>query len=55
MASYKRTYSNDQSINFIIPIMVILFLGIVCIMSLRYGQGAISFILVGIAAITMIY
>lgn len=55
LASYRRTYSNEQSLNFIIPIMIILFLGIVYIMSLRYGQGSVSFILVGIAAVTMIY
>ncbi|MEM3077758.1 MAG: Hsp20/alpha crystallin family protein [Candidatus Nitrosotenuis sp.] len=55
MASYKKSYSSEQSINFIVPIMIILFLGIVYIMSLRYGQGAVSFILVGIAAATMIY
>jgi hypothetical protein len=55
VASYKKSYSNEQSINFIIPIMIILFLGIIYIMSLRYGQGAVSFILIGIAAITMIY
>ena len=35
--------------------MVILFLGIVYIMSLRYGFGSVSFILVGIASATMIY
>ena len=55
MSSYKRPYPNEQSINFIVPIMIILFLGIVYIMSLRQGHGAVSFILVGIAAITMIY
>ena len=55
MSSYKRSYSNEQSVNFIIPIMVILFLGIVYIMSLRYGFGSVSFILVGIASATMIY
>jgi hypothetical protein len=55
VASYKKSYSNEQSINFIVPIMIILFLGIVYIMSLRYGQGSVSFILVGIAAATMIY
>ncbi len=55
MASYKKSYSNEQSINFIVPIMIILFLGIVYIMSLRYGHGSVSFILVGIAAATMIY
>lgn len=55
MSSYKKTYSNEQSINFIIPIMIILFLGIIYIMSLRSGHGSVSFILVGIAAATMIY
>ncbi|MGI0004663.1 MAG: Hsp20/alpha crystallin family protein [Candidatus Nitrosotenuis sp.] len=55
MSSYKRPYPNEQSINFIVPIMLILFLGIIYIMSLRQGHGAVSFILVGIAAITMIY
>jgi HSP20 family molecular chaperone IbpA len=35
--------------------MIILFLGIVYIMSLRYGFGSVSFILVGIASATMIY
>jgi hypothetical protein len=55
VSSYKRTYSNEQSINFIIPIMIILFLGIVYIMTLRAGHGSVSFILIGIAAATMIY
>jgi hypothetical protein len=55
VASYKKSYSSGQSINFVIPIMIILFLGIIYIMSLRYGQGSVSFILVGIAAATMIY
>jgi HSP20 family molecular chaperone IbpA len=35
--------------------MIILFLGIVYIMSLRYGFGSVSFILVGISSVTMIY
>ncbi len=55
MSSYKKSYSNEQSINFIVPIMIILFLGMIYIMSLRHGQGSVSFILVGIAAVTMIY
>ena len=55
MSSYKGAYSNEQSLNFVIPIMVILFLGIVYIMSQRAGTGFVSFILIGIAAITMIY
>jgi len=55
LASYKGAYSNEQSLNFVIPIMVILFLGIVYIMSQRSGIGFVSFILIGVASITMIY
>jgi hypothetical protein len=55
LASYKGAYSNQQSLNFVIPIMVILFLGIIYIMSQRSGTGYVSFILIGVAAITMIY
>ncbi|MGQ0791391.1 MAG: Hsp20/alpha crystallin family protein [Nitrosopumilaceae archaeon] len=55
MASYKGTYSNEQSLNYVIPIMVMLFLGIVYIMSQRSGLGFVSFVLIGAAAITMIY
>ena len=55
LASYKGTYSNEQSLNFVIPIMVILFLGIIYIMTQRSGSGFVSFILEGAAAITMFY
>ncbi|MEX0639862.1 MAG: Hsp20/alpha crystallin family protein [Nitrosopumilaceae archaeon] len=55
MASYKGTYSNEQSLNYVIPIMIVLFLGIVYIMSQRSGLGFVSFILIGAAAFTMIY
>ena len=55
LASYKGTYSNEQSINFVIPIMIILFLGIVYIMTQRAGSGFVSFILIGVAALTMFY
>ncbi|MGI0082737.1 MAG: Hsp20/alpha crystallin family protein [Nitrosopumilaceae archaeon] len=55
LASYKRKYSNDKSLDFIIPLMVLLFLGIVYIMSSRASQGYVSFILIGIAAAIMIY
>ncbi len=55
MASYKGAYSNEQSLNFVIPIMIILFVGIIYVMSQRSGTGFVSFILIGAAAITMIY
>ncbi|MDC4216621.1 MAG: Hsp20/alpha crystallin family protein [Candidatus Nitrosopumilus limneticus] len=55
LSSYKKTYSNEQSLNFVIPIMVILFLGIIYMMTQRADSGYVSFILIGLAAITMIY
>jgi hypothetical protein len=55
LASYKGTYSKEQSLNFVIPIMLILFLGIVFVMTQRAGVGYVSFVLVGAAGFTMIY
>ena len=55
MASYKGTYSTEQSLNFVIPVAVILFLGAVYVMSSNTGEGFVSFILVGGAAVTMLY
>lgn len=55
LSSYKGTYSNEQSLNFVIPIIVILFLGVVYIMSNRTGSDFVSFIMIGAAAVTMIY
>jgi len=57
LASYKGTYSTEQSLNFIIPIILLLFVGIVYVMTQRSdsGSGFVSFILIGAAAITMIY
>lgn len=55
MSSYKGAYSNEKSIGFVIPIIVILFLGVIYIMTQRADSGYVSFILIGAAAITMIY
>jgi len=55
LASYKGAYSNEQSLNFVIPIVVILFLGIIYMMTQRTDSGYTSFILIGGAAITMIF
>lgn len=55
LTSYKRRYSNDKSVDFIIPLMVLLFLGVVYILSLRASQGYVSFIFIGITAAIMIY
>jgi hypothetical protein len=55
LSSYKKTYSNEQSLNFVIPIIVILFLGIIYTMTQRTDSGYVSFILIGAAALTMFY
>ena len=55
MSSYKGTYSDQKSINFIIPVIVILFLGVVYMLTSRADGGFVSFVLIGGAAITMIY
>ena len=55
LASYKGAYSNEQSLNFVIPIVVILFFGIIYVMTQRTDYGSVSFILVGAAAITIFY
>ncbi|MDH5657740.1 MAG: Hsp20/alpha crystallin family protein [Nitrosopumilus sp.] len=55
MASYKGAYSNEKSLNFVIPIIMILFLGIIYIMTQRVDSGFVSFILIGVAALTMFY
>jgi HSP20 family molecular chaperone IbpA len=55
VASYKGVYSNEQSLNFVIPIIVILFLGIIYIMTQRADSGFTNFILIGAAALTMVY
>jgi hypothetical protein len=55
LSSYKKTVSNEQSLNFVIPIIVILFLGIIYTMSQRADSGYVSFFLIGGAAITMVY
>lgn len=55
MASYKGAYSNEQSLSFVIPIIVIIFLGIIYVMTQRAGTSFVSFFLIGAAAITMFY
>ena len=47
---YKR-----QSLNFVIPIVVLLFIGIIYVMSQKADGSFVNFILIGIATITTIY
>ena len=55
LASYKGAYSNEQSLNFVIPIIIILFFGVIYVMSQRADYGFVSFILIGAAALTIFF
>jgi len=49
------TLSNEKSLNFVIPIVVLLCIGVVYAMTLRTEGNYVNFILIGVATITTIY
>ena len=53
--SDTSTYSIEKSLNFVIPIVVLLCIGVVYIMSQRADGNFVNFILIGFATITSIY
>jgi len=53
--SSTSSYTDQKSLNFVIPIIILIFIGIIYIMSQRADGNFVSFILIGIAAITTIY
>jgi len=53
--SNTSSYTDQKSLNFAIPIILLIFIGIVYIMSQRADGNFISFILIGVATITTIY
>jgi len=53
--SSTASYTDQKSLNFVIPIIILIFIGIVYIMSQRADGNFVSFILIGIAAVTAIY
>jgi len=53
--SNTSSYTDQKSLNFAIPIILLIFIGIVYIMSQRADGNFISFILIGVAAVTTIY
>ena len=57
MSKFSKTAisTNENSLNFIIPIIVLLVIGIIYIMSLKSDSSFANFILIGVAAITTIY
>jgi len=53
--SSTSSYTDQKSLNFAIPIIILIFIGIIYIMSQRADGNFVSFILIGIAAVTTIY
>ena len=57
MSKFSNTssYTNEKSLNFVIPIVILLFIGIIYVMSQRADGSFVSLILIGVATITTIY
>lgn len=55
MSRYKRRYAYDRSLEFVIPLLVLLFLGVMYVMIIRTEHSYAGFILLGIASLIMIY
>ena len=57
MSKFSNTsaLSNEKSLNFVIPIVGLRFIGIVYLMSQKADGSFVSFILIGVATITTIY
>ena len=57
MSKFSSTSSNtdEKSLNFVIPVVVLLFIGIIYVMSTKADRGFVNFILIGVATITTIY
>jgi hypothetical protein len=53
VATYKPAY-NDKAVGQIVPVVVIIFLGMLYLMSAQ-GENSVSFILIGVAAVIMIF
>ena len=53
--SSTSSYTDQKSLNFAIPIVLLIFIGIIYIMSQRADGNFVSFILIGVAAVTTIY
>ena len=57
MSKFSNTsaLSNEKSLNFVIPIVVLLFIGIIYVMSQKADGSFVNFILIGVATLTTIY
>ena len=56
MSKYANaTQPTEKSLNYVVPIILLVFFGVVYAMSLRADNGFVSFILIGIALVTIVY
>jgi len=55
MARYTKKYSADRSMEFFIPLLGLLFLGIMYVLIARINQGYSGFILLSGAAVVLLY
>jgi len=51
----NATQPTEKSLNYVIPLILLVFFGVVYAMSLRADNGFVSFILIGIALVTIVY
>ena len=56
MSKYNApTISDGKSLNYVIPIALLIFFGVIYAMTLRGDNAFVSFILIGIALVTIVY
>ncbi len=57
MSKFSKTSisTSENSLNFVIPVIVLLFIGVIYAMSQRADTSFANFVLIGVAAITTIY
>ena len=57
MSKFSNTssYANEKSLNFVVPIIVLLFIGVIYVMTQRADGSFVNFILIGVATITTVY
>ena len=47
--------SSEKSLNYIIPVALLILFGMIYVMSLRADNAFVSFILIGVAVVTIVY
>ena len=57
MSKFSNTssYTNEKSLNFVVPIIVLLFIGVIYVMTQRADGSFVNFFLIGVATVTTIY